>query len=247
MPSRSRPRIGVAFERRDRRRRAGPQPRGSSPSGTVGGAPCRRAHRPHRRRPGRDRSDQPPPRRRGERAGGDATRSAPSHCSRSVAPRPRRCAPRSGSTRRSTRATPTAGSSATASATTCCRCSPASPSATSFRCWCARRRSCGTTTGSSTRWPDALDPTDALAVAASRSGAGPPRPPPLDRRRRLSTGPRHARTGDGGRPRRHEGLRAGRRPPPGTSPTAPGDRRPTTEHPRQPSSNLDKRYGQSVG
>ena len=128
---------------------------------------------------------------------------------------------RSGSTRSTTRATPTAGSCATASATRCCRCSPTSPTATSSRCSCAR--------------PTSLRDDDRLLDASPRRSTRPtpgPSPPPIRRSPagpcgagsavgRLPAGRGDRRPGAGRGPRRRQGLRARRRPAARTSPPAP--------------------------
>ena len=76
----------------------------------------------------------------------------------------------------------------------------------------------------------AIDPTDARPSGHSRAGARPPSPADVDLRRRLSTRPGDPRTGDGRGSRRRQGLRAGEREAPRTSPPAPahrGRRRPS--------------------
>ena len=111
--------------------------------------PGRRAHRPHGRRPGRDRAPQPAARRRPRRPHGLRSRPA-SAASACGAARPTSSAPTSGSSRSTTRPTTTRASVATACATSCSRSSTPSPSATSPRCWRARPTTCGPTPTSST-------------------------------------------------------------------------------------------------
>ena len=131
----------------------GPNLEARARAARLRGAAARRAHRPHRRRPGRDRAAQPAAGRRGSTAWPACAADRAARCSACAGPRPRPCARRSGSSPVDDPSNPTRASVATGSATSCCRCSTTSPSATSCRSWPARPPAAATTPTCSPRSP----------------------------------------------------------------------------------------------
>ena len=161
--------------RAGRRSSRGPNLEARARAARYAALPAGRAHRPHRRRPGRDRAAQPAAGRRARRAG------------RACGPAPRRpllglrrrrdrgrCAPRAGLEpgRRPVQRRPALPAQP----------GPPRAAAAARRRRRARRRpgagppgrpAGATTPTSSPRWPPALDPTDAPRSARRAAGAGP--------------------------------------------------------------------------